>query len=97
MNFEWLVAHLEHVRVGIYGPRGPFILKTLEYRTKVVNINIFIFRSSSFSLRGWGPLKKALVLESEEPDSSLSLTIDHFVVLAHITSPLWTLVSLQIK
>lgn len=29
MNFEWLVAHLEHVSVGKYGPRGPLILKTL--------------------------------------------------------------------
>lgn len=29
VNFEWLVAHLGHVGVGIYGPKGPCILKTL--------------------------------------------------------------------
>ena len=27
MNLDWLVAHVEHVRIGIYGLRGPFILR----------------------------------------------------------------------
>ena len=65
---------MEHVRVGIYGLKGPFILKLcLKYRTKIVNINILIFRSSSFSLRVQDPfLKNVLVLESEESDPTLS-------------------------
>lgn len=41
--------------------------------------------------------KKALVLESEEPNSSLGFIMNHCGVLEHTTSPLCTLVSLQIK
>lgn len=60
MNLDWLVAHVEHVRIGIYGLKRAIYSKTLS---KILNQNSqyqhsAIFRSSSFSLTVQGPFKK---------------------------------------
>lgn len=58
-NLDWLlVAHVEHVRIGIYGLRGPFSPKTLS---KILNQNsqyqhpnfqkFFIFIDSAGSIQ----------------------------------------------